>query len=103
MVLLARTLPHPAVAAALAMALMPAVLVADQDAEYTADSPAGSPRAVLLAEAGSVVRWWAYESATSHHRPLPPRPSSPHLPVSVAAFVAASRVLRVAATMFPSF
>jgi len=61
MVLLARTLPHPAVAAALAMALMPAVLVADQDAEYTADSPAGSPRAVLLAEVGSVVCWWACE------------------------------------------
>ena len=75
---------------------MPAVLVAGQDAEYTTDSPAGSPRAALVAWAGSAVRWWAYELATCHHRPLPPHPPSPRLPVAVAAFVAVLRVLRAA-------
>ena len=82
---------------------MPAVLVAARNATHTADSPAGSPRVVLVAESDSVVRWWAYELATCHHRPLPPRPLSPHLLVAVAAFVAVWPVLRAAAMTFLSF
>src|SRR6266567_1688898 len=96
MVLLPHTLLRPAVAdAAPALVLMPSVVVAGQDAEYTVYSHAGSPQAALLAEAGSALRWWAYEQATSPHPPLPPHPRSPHLPGSVAAYAAVSRMFLV--------
>jgi hypothetical protein len=45
-------------------------VAAAQDAGYTGEFPAGSLWAAQLAEAGSVVRWWANELATRHHCPL---------------------------------